>query len=54
MYEQNKALVRQLVEQVINAGTLDLVEDLFAPELVEPVRQGFTSFRASFPRPTRQ
>lgn len=49
MYEQNKALVRQLVEQVINAGTLDLVEDLFAPELVEPVRQGFTSFRASFP-----
>jgi predicted ester cyclase len=49
MYEKDKALVRQLVEKVINEGKLDLVEELFAPELAEPVRQAFTSFRAAFP-----
>lgn len=49
MHETNKALVRQLVEKVINGGELDLVEELFAPELAEPVRQAFTSFRAAFP-----
>ena len=49
MHEKDKALVRQLVDQVINGGELDLVEELFAPELAEPVRQGFTSFRAAFP-----
>ena len=49
MHEKNKALVRQLVDQVINGGELDLVEELFAPELAEPIRQAFTSFRAAFP-----
>ena len=49
MHEKDKALVRQLVDQVINGGELDLVEELFAPELVEPVRQAFTNFRAAFP-----
>ena len=48
MHEKNKALVRQLVDQVINGGELDLVEELFAPELAEPIRQAFTSFRAAF------
>ena len=28
---------------------LELVEDLFAPELAEPARQAFRSFRAAFP-----
>jgi predicted ester cyclase len=49
MHEEDKALVRLLVETVINGGKLDLVEELFAPELAEPVRQAFTSFRAAFP-----
>lgn len=49
MHEKNKALVRQLVEKVINGSKLDLVEELFAPELAEPVRQAFTSFRVAFP-----
>ena len=49
MYEKNKALVRQLVERVMNGGELDLVEELFTPELAEPMRQAFTSFRAAFP-----
>ena len=49
MHEKDKALVRRLVDQVINGGKLDLLEELFAPELAEPVRQAFTSFRAAFP-----
>ncbi len=49
MHEKNKALVRQLVDQVINGGELNLVEELFAPELAEPIQQAFTSFRAAFP-----
>ena len=49
MSEENKALVRRLVDEVINGGRLDLVEELFAPELVGPVRQADTSFRAAFP-----
>ena len=49
MHEKDKALVRRLVDKVINGGKLDLVEELFAPELAEPVRQAFTSFRAAFP-----
>jgi predicted ester cyclase len=49
MHEEDKALVRRLVDTVINGGKLDLVEELFAPELAEPVRQAFTSFRAAFP-----
>jgi predicted ester cyclase len=47
--EENKVLVRRLVDEVINGGRLELVEELFAPELVGPARQAFTSFRAAFP-----
>jgi predicted ester cyclase len=47
--EENKALVRRLVDEAINGGRLELVEDLFAPELAEPARQAFRSFRAAFP-----
>jgi predicted ester cyclase len=47
--EENKALVRRLADEVINEGRLDLVDELFAPELAGPARQAFTSFRAAFP-----
>jgi hypothetical protein len=47
--EENKALARRLVDEAINGGRLGLVEDLFAPELPEPARQAFRSFRAAFP-----
>jgi hypothetical protein len=45
--EENKALVRRLVDGVINGGRLELVEELFASELAEPARQAFSSFRAA-------
>ena len=33
--EQNKALVRRLVEELFNRGNLGLVDELFAPNFVE-------------------
>ncbi len=49
MTREGETLVRRLVDEVINGGRLDVVADLFSPELVEPVRQGFSEFRAAFP-----
>lgn len=49
MQRENETLIRRLVDDVINADRMDLVEELFAPPLVEPVRQAFASFRAAFP-----
>jgi len=33
--EQNKALVRQLIEEILNRGNISLVDELFAPDFVE-------------------
>lgn len=33
--EQNKQLVRRLVEEVINQRKMDVIEELFAPDFVE-------------------
>lgn len=45
----NRALVRRLVDEVINANHPEILPDIFAPELVEPVRDAFETFRAAFP-----
>jgi predicted ester cyclase len=46
--EENKAMVRRLLE-AINAGNMDVVDELFAPELVEQAKQGYTAYRSAFP-----
>jgi predicted ester cyclase len=46
---QNKELVHRLIAEVVNGGNLDLVDELFAPELATAARQWFGSFRSSFP-----
>lgn len=33
--EQNKQLVRRMVEELINQGKLDVIEELFAPDFIE-------------------
>jgi len=33
--EQNKALVRQLVEEIFNRGNMSIVDEVFAPDFVE-------------------
>jgi steroid delta-isomerase-like uncharacterized protein len=60
--EQNKALVRQMVEEVFNRGNISLADKFLAPDFVEReelppgiprdregVKQLTTMFRAAFP-----
>jgi predicted ester cyclase len=46
--EENKALLRRLLE-AYNTGNMAVVDELFAPELAERARQGFTAYRSAFP-----
>ena len=60
--EQNKALVRRLVEEVLNQGNMSVIDELFSPDFVEheklppeipPGREApkvmFTMLRSAFP-----
>jgi predicted ester cyclase len=60
--EQNKALVRQLVEEVINQGNISMIDEFLIPDFVEheelppgipPGREApkvlFTMLRSAFP-----
>ena len=49
MSETNKAIVRRLVDDVLNGGRLEAIDELYAPELAGPARRWITPFRASFP-----
>lgn len=49
MQKSNKEMLHKLIDEVINNNKVDLIEELFSPELVQPVKQAFTSFRAAFP-----
>ena len=46
--EENKVMVRRLME-TINTGNLDIVDELFAPELAEPTKRSFSAFFSAFP-----
>jgi predicted ester cyclase len=46
---QNKAVVRRLVKEVLNGGRLEVIDELYAPELAAGAREWITPFRASFP-----
>jgi predicted ester cyclase len=47
--EENKAAVRRLIDEVINAGRLEVAGELFSPELAEAVTAWTAPFRTSFP-----
>jgi predicted ester cyclase len=49
MSEANKAVVRRLVTQVLNAGHIDLIDELYTPELAPAARRWITPFRTAFP-----
>jgi predicted ester cyclase len=49
MSERNKAVVRRLVEEVLNGGRLEVIAELYAPELAAAAREWIAPFRASFP-----
>jgi predicted ester cyclase len=47
--QNGSAMVHRLVEEVINGCRLEVVEELFSPELATRVAQGMAGFRAAFP-----
>jgi|SRR5579859_433930 len=58
--EENKAIIRRVIAEIINQGKLDVIDELFAPDFVdrsteeqapgpEGVRQFVSAMRADFP-----
>jgi predicted ester cyclase len=47
--EHNKATVQRLVEEVLNGGRLEVIDELYTPELARAATRWITPFRASFP-----
>jgi ketosteroid isomerase-like protein len=49
MTEANRTVVRRLVDEVFNGGHLEVVDELYAPELAPAAKRWIAPFRASFP-----
>ena len=49
MSERNKTVVRRLVEEVLNGGRLQVIDELYAPALAAEAKAWIAPFRASFP-----
>jgi predicted ester cyclase len=49
MSEQNKAAVRRLVEEVLNGGYLEAIDELYTLELAGAAKRWIAPFRDSFP-----
>jgi predicted ester cyclase len=47
--EANKAVIRRLVDEVLNGGQLERIDKLYAPELAPAARRWIAAFRTSFP-----
>jgi hypothetical protein len=46
--ERNRHAIRRWVDEVINEGKLEVVDEIFAPSLAEQAKQWVAPFRASF------
>jgi predicted ester cyclase len=44
-----KAVVRRLIEEVLNGGRLDVIDELYTPEMGPAARRWIAPFRESFP-----
>jgi predicted ester cyclase len=47
--QANKAVVHRLAADVFNSGRLEVIDELYTPELAPAARRWITPFRASFP-----
>jgi predicted ester cyclase len=45
----SKDTVRRLIEEVINAGRLDVIEEIYTPQAAPGARRWIAPFRESFP-----
>jgi hypothetical protein len=50
--QANKAIVRRLVAEVLNGGRLEVIDELYVPELAPTARRWITPFGPAFPRST--
>jgi len=46
--EANKAVVRRLVEEVLNGGHLEVIQELYAPELAAPAHRWIAPSELAF------
>ncbi|HEX8741988.1 MAG TPA: ester cyclase [Thermoleophilaceae bacterium] len=49
MSSDPRAVVERLIADVVNAGRVELIDELFSAELAATAREWFGSFRSSFP-----
>jgi predicted ester cyclase len=49
MGETNRAVVRRLIDEVLNRGRLELIDELYSPEMAESARRWIEPFRVAFP-----
>ena len=49
MTERNKDTVRRLIDEVMNGGNLDALDDFYEPRLAQAARRWIAPFQASFP-----
>jgi predicted ester cyclase len=47
--EKNKAVVRRLIDEVMNNGRLELIDELYTPQTAESARRWFEPFLVAFP-----
>lgn len=47
--ERNKKVVRRLVDEVLNGGRMNVIDELFAAALAEEAKRWIAPFRVSFP-----
>ena len=47
--EENKAMVRRVVDEVLNEGNMSVLDELCAPGLAEEMKRMIASFRSAFP-----
>jgi hypothetical protein len=52
MTEANKTIVRRLVDEVFNGGRLEVVDELYAPELAPAAKRWITRFGPASPMST--
>ena len=49
MSEANKAVVRRLIDYVMNAGRMDVIDELYSARLAPVAKRWIAPFRLSFP-----
>jgi ketosteroid isomerase-like protein len=49
MADSNKVIVRRLVAEVLNGGRLEVIDELYTPELARAAKRWIAPFQASFP-----